>query len=193
VRQVPWTLTIAWTVLVGVLVPVYWLHYGPANFLWGSDIALLLVLASLWTGRALPNSMMAIGVLPFELAWLADLLSGAQLLGVTAYMFEADRPVILRLLSLFHVALPVAIVFLLQRLGYDRRALPAQVALTWIVLPATYLLTDPVDNINFAFGPGRAPQQALDPRLYLAIVMVALPLAVTWPAHLLLRRLLPPP
>lgn len=193
VRRVPWTLTIAWTALVGVLVPVYWLHYGPANFLWGSDIALLLVLVSLWTGRALPNSMMAIGVLPFELVWLADLLSGAQLLGVTAYMFEADRPAILRLLSLFHLALPVVMVFLLQRLGYDRRALPAQVALTWIVLPVTYLLTDPADNINFAFGPGRAPQQALDPRLYLAIVMVALPLAVTWPAHLLLRRLLPPP
>lgn len=192
-KPVPASLAIAWTALVGVLVPVYWHHYGPANFLWGSDIALFMVLASLWTGRALPNSMMAIGVLPFELVWLADLLSGAQFLGVTAYMFEAERPACLRVLSLFHVGLPVVMVFLLCRLGYDRRALGAQAALTCVVLLATYLLTDPAENINFAFGPGATPQQVMDPRLYLLLAMVAVPLCVAWPTHLLLGRVLPPP
>lgn len=190
---VPLPLKLASTVFVCVLVPVYWAHYGPANFLWASDVALLLVLVSLWTGRALPNSMMAIGVLPFELVWVADLLSGAQLLGVTAYMFEAGRPVHLRALSLFHAFLPLVMLFLLRRLGHDRRALPAQVALSWAVLLATYLFTDPAENINFAFGPGRDPQQAIDPRLYLLLVMVALPVIVFWPADAIARRFVPPP
>lgn len=192
-RRVPASLTAAWTALVGVLVPVYWHHYGPLNFLWGSDVALVLVLASLWSGRALPNSMAAIGVLPFEVLWIADFASGASLLGATGYMFEAGRPGYLRALSLFHLLLPVVVVFLLWRLGYDRRALPAQAALGAAVLLATYLLTDPAANINFAFGPGNRPQQGMDPRLYLATMIVAVPIVVLWPMHALLGRLAPPP
>ena len=44
---------------VAVLVPVYWHHYGPGNFLWFSDIALFATLVALWTGNRLIASMMA--------------------------------------------------------------------------------------------------------------------------------------
>ena len=71
--------------------------------------------------------------------------------------------------------------------------MPAQAALTSIVLAATYLLTDPSDNINFAFGPGKSPQRAMDPLAYLLVVMIVLPLIVQWPMHALLRRVVPPP
>jgi hypothetical protein len=80
-------------------------------------------------------------------------------------------------------------IYLLRRLGYDRRALMAQTLLIWIVLPATYLLTDPASNVNFAFGPGREPQTWLHPLLYLAAVMILLPAVICLPMHLLLRRL----
>jgi hypothetical protein len=173
-----------------VLVPVYWQAYGPANFLWASHFALLFVLVSLWSERTLPNSMMAVGVLPFELAWSLDLLSGARLLGVTSYMFEPERPLYLRGLSLFHLVLPPLMLFLLLRLGYNRRALAAQTLLTWIVLPVTYLVTDPADNVNLVFGFGREPQAVIPPRLHLALEMVLLPLAICWPSHLVLQRLL---
>lgn len=191
-QPLPLGLKLAYTLFLCVLVPVYWHYYGPANFLWGSDVALFLLLGSLWSERPLPNSMAAVGILPFEIVWCVDFVSGAELLGMTGYMFESDRPVLLRALSLFHVALPVLGVFLLRRLGYDRRALPAQTALTWVLLPLTYLLTDPAENINLAFGLGQAPQTLLEPRLYLLLFMLAVPLLVIWPMHLVLRRIFPP-
>jgi len=190
-RPLPLALKLGYTLFLCILVPVYWRHYGPSNFLWGSDVALFLVLGSLWSGRSLPNSMVAVGILPFDIAWCVDFATGAALFGATDYMFEAGRPLFLRALSLFHVVLPVLVVHLLCRLGYDRRALPAQIALTWILLPMTYLLTDPAKNINLAFGLGHAPQSSLDSRLYLLLFMLALPLVVLWPMHALLCRLFP--
>ena len=173
---------------VCVLVPCYWRAYGPANFLWASDIALFILLAALWTERPLLHSMMAVGVLLFEIAWVVDLLAGSRLLGMAEYMFEPDRPLHLRALSLFHAMLPPLIIFLLLRLGYDRRALAAQTLLTWVVLPVTYLCTERADNINLVFGPGLAPQTLVHPLLYLALEMLLLPIAIYLPVHLLLRR-----
>lgn len=188
-QRIPLWIKIAHSAFLCVLVPVYWVHYGPANFLWGSDIALFLVLVSLWLEAPLPNSMMAIGVLPFEILWCVDLMSGARLLGVTGYMFEVDRALLLRVLSLFHLALPVLIIFLLSRLGHDPRALVAQSVLTWVVLPLSYLLTAPSDNVNLAFGLGRGPQTLLPGPLYLALLMLALPLLVYWPLDRVLGQL----
>jgi hypothetical protein len=133
--------------------------------------------------------MMAIGVLPFELGWVVDFLSGSNLLGVTGYMFDNSRALYLRGLSLYHLMLPPIIIFILFRLGYDRRALLAQTILTWIILPLSYLLTDPADNVNFVFGAGKEPQSVLPPLLYLATEMVLLPMLVCLPVHLLLQRL----
>lgn len=176
-----------------VLVPVYWRHNGPANFLWASDIALFLVFVSLWTERPLLNSMMVIGVLPFEIGWTLDLLSGARLFGMVDYMAEPERPLYVRSLSLFHVALPVVMILLLRRLGYDRRALVSQMLLAWVVLPVTYLVTDPADNVNLVFGFGPEPQTARHPLLHLALEMILLPLAMYLPMHLMLKRWVAPP
>jgi hypothetical protein len=187
--KIPLWIKLFITLFLCVLVPVYWRHYGPTNFLWGSDIALFLICASVWLEKPLPNSMMAIGVLPFELVWVADFFSGSYLLGVTSYMFDESRPLYLRSLSLYHLMLPPCIMFLLFRLGYDRRALLAQTLLTWVVLPLCYLVTDPADNINFAFGPGKDPQTFMPPLLYLTIEMVLMPTVIFLPTHLLLERL----
>lgn len=187
--RLPLWIKILYSLFLCVLVPVYWHHYGPVNFLWASDIALFLVFAALWSESRLPNSMMAIGVLPLEIAWIIDFLSGAQLLGLASYMFEPELPLYLRSLSLFHIALPSIMIFLLRRLGYDRRALVAQTLLTWIVLPVTYLVTDPVTNINFVFGFDEEPQTLIHPLLYLALGMILLPVVVYLPGHLVLQRL----
>jgi hypothetical protein len=97
-------------------------------------------------------------------------------------MFDFDRALYLRGLSLFHVFLPLVMVLLLCRLGYGRRALLAQTLLTWIVRVVTYLVTDPADDINLVFRLGEAPQTRIQPRLYLAPEMMLLPLAVCLPA-----------
>jgi hypothetical protein len=187
-ERIPLWIKIFYSLFLCVLVPVYWRGYGPTNFLWASDIALFFVLAALWSERSLPNSMMAIGVLPFEIAWVVDFSTGSRLIGMAAYMFEAERPILLRGLSLFHIMLPLIMIYLLRRLGYDRRALVAQTLLIWVVLPVTYLVTDPADNINMVFGPGMEAWTVTSPLLYLALEMFLLPVVVCLPAHLLLRR-----
>ena len=167
--------------------PVYWVHYGPGNFLWFSDIALFAVLLSLWTGWRLPYSMMAVGVLPLEAVWLVDFVSGGSLAGLAAYMFDDAYPLYLRALSLFHLFMPPIIVWMIVRQGYDRRALPAQIILAWVVLPVTWLLTTPEDNVNWVFG-WDGPQDVVHPLVYLGLYMALLPLAYL-PMHLLLAWL----
>jgi hypothetical protein len=53
-QAIPLWLKVAFTVFVAVLVPIYWREYGPANFLWFSDIALFAIVVGLWTGHPLP-------------------------------------------------------------------------------------------------------------------------------------------
>ncbi|HYG88359.1 MAG TPA: hypothetical protein VD978_19120 [Azospirillum sp.] len=192
-RRVPFALKLAYGGFIGVLVPVYWRAYGPENFLWLSDIALFGTGAAVITEKPLPAGMMAVGVLPLELAWSADILAGGKLLGLARYMFESNTPLYLRGLSLFHLALPPTLLWLLRRLGYDRRALRCQTTLTLAVLPLTYALTEPSKNINWVFGWGNEPQRTLPPLVYLAFEMALLPLVVLTPMHALLRRLFRPP
>lgn len=182
------------TVFVGVLVPVYWREYGPGNFLWFSDIALFAVVAALWTGNRLVYSMMAVGVLPMELAWMADFLTGGNLIGLAAYMFDPQEQLHMRLLSGFHLLLPPLILWMLVRQGYDRRALPAQTLFAWLVLAASWALTSPLDNINWVhgLGPGEDAEMPLPPLLYLGLYMALLPVVVLLPMHFVLKRLFRP-
>ena len=191
--KVPLWIKVTYTLFLCVLVPVYWHGLGPTNFLWASDIALFITFVALWLESRLLNSMMAVGVLPFELAWGVDFLfeaiTGVHLTGMTQYMFNPELPLYLRGLSLYHLMLALVMVLLLFRLGYDRRALIAQSVLVWIVLPVTYLVADPADNINLVFGLGTEPQTVLPPLAYLGLEMILVPVIICLPVHLVLRRL----
>lgn len=190
-QTIPLWLPIAYTLFLLVLVPVYWRHYGPANFLWFSDIALFSVGIVLWTENHLLLSMIAVGVLGLELIWNVDyfgrLLTGRQLLGLSDYMFHQDKSLFLRGLSLFHVFLPAIVIWLLVEWGYDTRAIYYHTALAWIVLLLTYLLTDPKANINWVFGPGNEPQHTIPHGLYLVLALLFFPLIVFIPSHFMLQ------
>jgi hypothetical protein len=194
VVAMPLWVQVAYAVFLAALIPLYWWRYGPGNFLWFSDIALFLAGVSLYTGEPLPASMAAVAVLVLEVLWNVDffghLLTGRRFIGLADYMFDG-RPLWLRALSLFHVPLPILIVFLVQRLGYDTRGLLAQTALTWVVLPATYLLTKPEPNVNWVYGPGATPQRWMHPYAYVALLMVAIPVVGYVPTHFLLKWLFP--
>ena len=185
-------LAVPYSLFVAVLVPVYWVHYGPGNFLWFSDIALFAVAIALWTGARLAYSTMAIGVLPLEVIWTVDFVSGGAATGLAAYMFDSDLPLYLRALSLFHLFLPPFIIGMLICQGYDRRALTAHTALFWIVLLATRTLTGPEDNINWVYGLGPDAIQTLPQWLYFPAYMAVIPVLVFLPMHLLLSRLCRP-
>lgn len=185
----PW-IAIPYAMFVAVLIPVYWDAYGPGNFLWFSDLALFGLLLSLWTGWRLPYSMVAVGVLPLEILWLADFVTGGNLIGLAAYMFDGDQPLHLRLLSSFHLFLPPITIWLLASRGYDRRAFRVQLAFGVLVLVASWLLTAPEDNINWVhgFGDGEDRVTWAPPLVHLGVYVALLPLGY-WIVHRILRRL----
>lgn len=188
--EIPLWIKVAYTLMVAVIVPVYLAYYGPANFLWFSDVALVVTGVALWLESPLLVSMMTVGVLLPELLWnvtlFTRLVTGIRVSGLADYMFDTRIPKWIRALSLFHVVLPVLMLWMLHRLGYDPRALPAQTALAWVILPLTYAVTKPEDNINWVYGPGARPQRQISPPLYLAFVLILFPLIVYVPTHLLL-------
>ena len=191
--MIPLWLKLAYTAMVVAIVPVYCAYYGLANFLWFSDIALVVTAFALWTESRLLASMMAVAVLLPELLWnvsfFSRLLLRARVSALADYMFAPEIPLWIRALSLFHIPMPLALIWMLATLGYDRRALTAQTALAWVVFPLTYAVTDPKDNINWVFGPGGRPQRRLPPRVYLALLLIVFPLVVYVPTHLLLSAL----
>ena len=186
---VPVWLKIAYGLTIPVVVAVNWRTYGLANFLWLSDIALGCTALAVIAENRLLASMPAIGVLPLEIAWTVDLLFGGRLLRITNYMFDRRLPLWIRGISLFHLVLPPTLIWFLYNFGYDPRALWFQIALTWVVLALCYALTPPKENINWVFGPGDKPQQALQPFAYFVIVMFFQTIVVIWPMHLLMSRM----
>jgi hypothetical protein len=186
---IPIWLKITYTLFVCLLVPVYWRQYGPANFLWFSDIALLVLVPALWFESPLLISMMALAVVLPELAWNIDyfarLGTGVSLIGLTSYMFDPRIPLFIRGLSLFHVVLPLLLIWLLHRLGYDSRAFFWQTLVAAIVLPLSYFFGTSRDNVNWVYGFGEKPQTMLPAPLFVICLLLMFSLAVYLPMHLL--------
>lgn len=203
--RVPLWLKVAYTAFLAVLVPVYWANYGPTNFLYFCDVALLLTLAGLWRESPLPVSMAAVGILAPQALWVADFAvgcGGGRLTGMTDYMFNPGRPALLRGLSLFHGWLPFLLLYLVWRLGYDRRGLAGWTGVAWALVLMCYLampgpradaaeVPTPV-NINYVHGlDDTAAQTWMPPLAWLGCLMVGLPLLIFLPTHLALRACFP--
>jgi hypothetical protein len=191
--MIPRNLKIAHALYVALLIPPYWRHYGPGNFLWFSDLGLIGLVPALWREDRRLTSMLAVALLlpeaPWNIDFFARLLTGREILGLSNYMFDRKNPRWIRALSLFHIWMPALIAWSVRRLGYDRRAFIPTVLAGEAVLAASYLLTAPEENVNWVHGPGEKPQKKLPRGLYLAAVMLFFPLCVWWPAHRLLRRI----
>lgn len=205
--RIPRWLKFAYTAFMAVLIPVYWLHYGPTNFLFFCDVALVLTLIAVWTEKPLYASLAAVGILMPQALWCVDFvvgLFGMKMTGLTAYMFDATRPLHLRGLSLFHGWLPFLLVFLVMRLGYDRRAFRGWTltsvllcGVSFFFLPApgsAEVLANPQVpyNVNYVFGMSETECQTwMPPSLYLVAWVTALITLVYLPTHALLKRLCP--
>ena len=201
--RVPLALKVAFTAYMAVLVPVYWHYYGPTNFLYFCDIAMLLTLLAIWPENALIISMCAVGILIPQAVWVVDFLANAagwSLTGMTDYMFNADHSLFLRLLSLFHGWLPFLLLYLVWRIGYDPRAFWPWTLLAWVVLAVCFFLMPPPRpdpgltpvNINYVWGTSDyAPQPFVPAYVWFAGLLIVLPLLVYAPTHWALRRFMP--
>src|SRR5438045_2856575 len=132
-HSIPLFIKIFLTAFVAVLVPIYRRSYGLPNFLYFCDVALFLTCLGVWLESPLLISMQAVAILLPQCLWLIDFFSEFlfrhRLTGMTAYMFSPAYPLFTRLLSLFHGWLPLLLLYLVWRTGYDRRAFVAQAIL----------------------------------------------------------------
>jgi hypothetical protein len=177
-----------------VLVPAYASAYGPRNFLFLCNLSVFLTTIGLWTGSRLLLSSQAVGLLAIAAAWTLDLslrlLLGRHLVGGTEYMWDARFPLATRLLSFYHVAESLVLLYALRRLGYDRRGYLLQSAIA-VAAVAAGRLCGPAANVNHSFVDPvfhRAWGGAL---AHVAVIAGALVLFVYPVTHLALARAFP--
>lgn len=201
-RKLPLLARILYSAFMAVLVPVYWYQYGPSNFLYFCDVALFLTLIGLWTESRLLLSMSAVGILLPQALWCADFaahLVGWKVTGMTDYMFDAQRSLFLRGLSLFHGWLPFLLVYAVRKIGYDARAWAGWTAVAWGLCLVCFFAFPPAgpefagrltpNNINYVWGFDDAQAQTwMSSHAYLVTWMSALFLLAYTPTHFLLRR-----
>ncbi|MBS1201142.1 MAG: hypothetical protein H6R27_1820 [Proteobacteria bacterium] len=191
--MIPTWFKLAYTAFVAVVLVTWLRHYGWRNLLWFSDIALIGAVPALWLESRGIASVLAVAVLGPELLWNLDfalrLATKRRVIGLTEYMFEHERPRVLRLLSLFHVPLPLVLLWMLAAYGYAAAiALPGAVVLAALILPASRLLGSAEANINWTYGLARV-QSRLSPVAYVALLFAGFVLGVFLPTDQLLRRL----
>lgn len=201
-HRIPLWLKLVYTAFMAVLVPVYWTVYGPTNFLYFCDIALFLTLVAIWKEHRLLTSIGAAGIVFPQLLWCVDYLTGFFgyfPLGFTQYMFEHETPFewFADGLSLFHGWLPFLLLFMVARLGYDRRAFVWWWAIAWVAmviayfwLPAVKDLADPnlPYNVNYVYGIDE-PQEWISAEAWFALMLVVMPLVFSLPAHLVMNKI----
>ena len=204
-REIPRWVKYGYTAFMAVLIPVYWWHYGPTNFLYFCDVALLLTLVGVWTGSARLISLAAVGILLPQFVWCADFLAelvGGRLTGMTSYMFDGGRPLFLRALSGFHGWLPFLLLFLLGRTGYDARALRGWTGLAAVLCAVSFLLLPGPGvsaegdlrprNVNYVHGMSESePQKLMPPAAYVLAWFGVLTGLVYVPTHHFLKRRFP--
>ncbi len=206
-RRIPLWLKIAYTAFLAVMIPVYWINYGPTNFLYFCDVALLLTLVGIWKEDALLVSIPAVGILLPQMLWCVDFLiqlCGGKLTGMTGYMFDSQRDLFLRGLSLFHGWLPFLLLYLVYKLGYDRRALLGWSVICVVLCLIAYFLLPPAGavlanpqlprNVNYVFGilSDDKPQEWMPPLAYLGVWIFAMIGLAAAPIHFLLRKFCKP-
>jgi hypothetical protein len=204
-RRIPLPVKIAYTAFVALLVPVYLYFYGPTNFLYFCDIALLLTVYALWREDRLSASIALVGILVAQTLWITDFVTrvlgfpvtGAD--GMTSYMFKSSSSLFLRFLSFFHFWLTLLLLYVVKRLGYDRRALKWTIFGGWIVLAICYFLmpappapaNDPhlPVNINMVHGfSDNAPQTSLPPLANFFMMLGLWPIIACLPPHWILSK-----
>ena len=205
-KRIPLWFKVLYTAFLCVLVPYYWRTYSPWNFLYFCDMALLITCAGVWLENSLLVSTQAVGIVLPQTLWIAyfmaHLVVGSGITGMTDYMFKADLPLFVRGLSLFHGWLPLVLVWLLTRVGYDRRALAGQTVFGVVLLIVCYVLAPapppPAShpgfavNINYVYGLDDAHAQTwMAPNAWFALLVSFIVVCLYVPAHLAMRWLFP--
>jgi hypothetical protein len=184
--RIPLWLKVVWTAWVVVWAPIYWRQYGPQNFLFFCDLGNVFIAIALWLESPLVFSMQAVSLLLFQTLFILDLVgalvSGRHWVGGTEYMFDSHISLSIRLLSLFHVAMPPLLLWAIYCLGYDKRGWRLQALTAWAVVPINYFWR-PEFDVNWARGPFFREQHSVPGLVYLLGYLIVVPALVYFPTH----------
>jgi hypothetical protein len=151
-KVVPYGLKISYYAFMTLMFPAYITYYPFANFFNLCQLHLFLVLISFLTDTHLFISMSALGISIIQFFWCLDLICetiGINFIGGTKYMYDTSYPLYLRSLSLFHAWFPFFLLYLIKKVGYDKRALYPQFILSNSVCLLSYYNIDLYnENIN---------------------------------------------
>ena len=191
--RIPLAAKVGYTLWMAVWVPVYWHQNGPSNFLWICDFANWVVFLAIWIESALLLSSQLAGIFLIQLVWAVDyfgaLLTGVHPVGGTEYMFDPEKPLWLRGLSLFHLWTIPLLIWLVRRVGYDRRGWWVQTAIAGVLFPLGVLVGTREQNLNWMIAPFGLTQTALDPLVFAFVAVPVATLLLFLPGDWIARRL----
>jgi len=187
---------LSWVALFWLLawLPIYTWVWGWQNMMHICDIGVILACLGLWLQKPLLISSQALNSLFAGVLWGLDvgwrLATGHHLVGGTEYMWDSHYALWIRLLSTFHLVLPLALLWAMRVLGYDRRALGLQSAIMAAVLIFSRFLP-PDLNMNYAFQDPLLHRAWGPAPLHLAVILAGSVVLLFWPTHLLLKFVFP--
>jgi hypothetical protein len=191
----PWLryAAIAWLCLWLV---VYERTWGVLNFLHLSDVSMILFCVGVAANSTLLISSQAVASLLVNAMWTLDtcwrLFLKHHLMGGTEYLFDTRYSLAVRLISLFHILIPLLLLWALYRSGYDRRGWRLQCAIS---LPAFIAsrFAPAAENINFAFADPFFRRSWGPAPVHITVVFLFMVWVVYLPTHLVLKHLFPSP
>lgn len=193
---VPLWLRIGWTLWFLVWFPSYLGYWygvqGNPFWLWYCNIGNFVIALAVWWQPRLLFSWQAVSTLPVQLPWVIDVagrvLTGRHPFGFTDYVFGDEYPLLIRLMAFYHAFTPPIVIWMVWRLGYDRRGFLLQLASIPPIMVLSFLLGRK-DNVNWAWGPD-GEQTWMAPWLYLLVCIAVYPLMYGI-VHVLLCALMP--
>jgi hypothetical protein len=102
-------------------------------------------------------------------------------------MWDAHYPLGVRLLSLFHIGMPLALLWGLRRVGYDRRGFATQSGIAAGLLVVSRFLPAAL-NLNYAYQDPLLHRTWGPAPAHLALTFIMLVAVLYWPTHLILKR-----
>ena len=190
-KQLPRALRWSALVWLAVWFPVYWHTWGAINFLHFCDIAVILTCIGFIFNSTLLISSQAVAAILIDVTWTVDivckLLFGRYLLGGAEYMFDGRYALWVRLLSLFHIAMPILLLWSVWRYGYDRRGWLLQLGIAFAAFVASRF-TNPALNMNYAFADPFFHRQWGPAPTHILVIFMFMLVVVYLPTHLVLNR-----
>ena len=193
VPPVPIAARLGFTAWMLFWIPVVLATQGPQNFWWLCNLAQFILLYSIWTSDRLLVSSQAGTIVVVGAAWTVDLagalITGSSPFGITTYMFNEDLSIALRATSTYHVWLPVFVVWLCRRQGYDVRGFRLQCGIGTAAILGSWIFGESMRNLNYTIAPFGIEQVWLPQALYIPILCVGTALLLYLPGHFIVKSL----